>query len=82
MDGDVGPNVGKVLVVGIGGEGEPVEEQGGGVGGGGAEGGVEGPVCVVLEKHVGETVEQVRRQGGLQGGKDTLKLMSRMRRAW
>ena len=25
--GDVNPNVGKVLVVGIGGEGEPVEEQ-------------------------------------------------------
>jgi hypothetical protein len=71
--------VGKVLVVSVGAEGEPVKQQRGGVGGSGAESGVEGPICVVFEGDVREAVEQVGRKGGLKGSKNTLKLMSRVR---
>ena len=59
VHGDVGPDEGEVLMIGVGREGKPVEEQRSGISGGGAEGRIEGPVCIVLGGHVREAVKQV-----------------------
>ena len=61
VHGDVDPDECEVLVVGVSRGGKPVEEQGSCVGGGSAKSGVKGPVCMVLEGHVGEAVEKVGR---------------------